>query len=159
MKPNQKGFSIAEILLAVLIIAVVIFGGYYVYHRHSINNSSHVKTELIKENGTIYIPDSTKTSQVFTLSNSIDTNDALITTYSIQPVAASQEATTVYSALLKAGFYADNYSPYDVSGDNKVSNIYVSILNSPSQYSAEQKSIDSSKTVSSITITIDSFSK
>lgn len=52
IKINQIGFGSIEALLAILILVIVGFGGYYVYHNQRSDKSTHASTQTAKQTPT-----------------------------------------------------------------------------------------------------------
>lgn len=48
-KQNEKGFGLVEILLSILVISVIGFGGYYVYHTNAQTKQKHHTVSMPKQ--------------------------------------------------------------------------------------------------------------
>lgn len=96
MKQNQQGFTLVETLLIILIVAVIGFGGYYVWHSQHTSSSTTTKSTA---------PAGWKTY--------ISTTDKFSTVYPATwtYTASSSKANTIYASDSNINVFSVDFSP------------------------------------------------
>lgn len=102
MTKNQHGFTVIELLLSILVIAVICFGGYYVYHTHH-------KTKYINN---------TKSQNGFSSSSAKQVKDFFSCVNDSGVMATSGNASCTLNGQTYA--FPANFTTEDITNYNKV---------------------------------------
>lgn len=95
MRSNQKGFSIIEVSIVILVVALVAFAGFYVYNR----NHKTVTQEPTSSAQKTTEPTTVKVKNVAVIKTTADLDKASATLDQTNPEDSNTDVTTLDSQL------------------------------------------------------------